>query len=344
MIRTLVLLSAAVLLAAADAPDQKYNPGHYVAFEIGAQLDTFRHLNEPAIRGLNVRYFWATLEPEENRYDFSEVRRDLDIAAKHGKQFVVFINDKSFGKGGNPLPEYMRPYGLANLTGGVSAKKWDPRVVEREIALARALGAEFDSHPNFEGIAWQESAPSISGDRLDAEGYTPEIFRDSLIQLLKGSSEALPRSWVFWYQNFLPRNNGYLRDIAEAVLPWRVALCGPDILPYRTDLLINYKLYDDFMGRMKLANSAQPDSYRHHKDDKKNSDKGPYQNGLKPIHADGYVTMQQIFEYGRDRLHLNYMFWTYVKGVSTKVYPGDPLPFTFKDALPVIQGNPTFNP
>lgn len=339
----LFLVAVAAFSASAAGPNGKYNPGHYVAID-DTRLEAFPHLDEPAIRGFIIRYLWSALEPKENEYDFAAIRRDLDVAAKHGKQLVVFINDKTFGPNlPNPLPEYMRKHGVTNLTGGVSAIKWDPRLVEREIALAAALGAEFDGHANFEGIAWQESAPSVSRDELTARGYTPETFRDALIQLLQGSSAAVPRSWVFWYQNFLPGSNDYLREIAQAVLRQRIVLSGPDILPYRTDLLVNYKLYDEFAGRLKLASSAQHDSYRHHKDDRKNSEKRPYQRGEKPIHPDGYVTMQQIFEFGRDRMHLNYVFWTWVRGISVRQYPGDPKPYTFADALAVIRKNPTFN-
>jgi len=265
-------------------------------------------------------------------------------AAKHGKQLVAFLTDKTFSpKAANPLPSYMRAYGMTNLKGGISPKKWDRRVVEREIALCRALAREFDANPNFEGIAWQESAPSVSRKDLADAGYTPELFRDSLIELLKGSSQALARSWVFWYQNFLPGKNEYLGDIAEAVLPFRVVLCGPDILPYRTALLRNYELYDRFHGKMKLASSAQHDSYRHHKDDTSNDAKAVFHRGLKPIHRDGYVTMQQIFEFGRDRLRLNYIFWSWVRWPGVKPYPGDPNPFVFEDALAVIRRNPSFN-
>ena len=344
MKRMVTIFCAAALWASAAETQGKYNPGHYVALEAGAKLETFPHLDEPAIRGFNIRYMWATLEPEEGRYDFSVIRRDLAVAAKHGRQLVAFLIDKSFGeKAPNPIPVHMRGHALTNLTGGLSAKKWDQRVVEREIALSRALAKEFDSDPNFEGIAWQESAPSVPSDQLTANGYTPELFRDSLIQLLKGSSEAFPRSWVFWYQNFLPGKNEYLAEIAQAVLPYRVVLGGPDILPYRTALLPNYKLYDVFQGKMKLSSSAQADSYRHHKADTSNGAKRVFHSGAKPIHPGGYVTMQQIFEYGRDRMHLNYIFWSYVKFVSTKQYPGDPKPFVFDDTLEVIRRNPTFN-
>lgn len=340
--RNLLLLALAGAFCAAGQ-GAKYNPGHYVALEAGANLQAFPYLDEPAIRGFNIRYTWVEMEPGKDQYNFSAIRRDLAIAQSHGKQLIAFLTDKTFSpRSPHPLPVYMRPYALANSTGGITPKEWDPRVIEREVLLARALSREFDSHPNFEGIAWQESAPSIPRAELETAGYTPELFRDGLIRMLAGSSEALPHSRVFWYQNFLPMKMEYLREIALAVLPYRVVLGGPDILPYRTGLKTSYALYEEFQGRMKLSCSAQADSYRHHKDDTDNSKKGPFHQGLQPIHPDGYVTMEQIFEFGRDRLHLNYIFWSYIRS-RPKQYPGDPPAYVFEDALKVIRRHPVFN-
>lgn len=341
--RYLLITLAACAAAVAAENGVKYHPGHYVAFEGSAKLEAFSYLEEPAIRGFNVRYTWAALEPKENLYDFSAIRKDLGIAAKHGKQLVAFLTDKTFSpKLPTPLPAYMREYGLTNDTGGITPKKWDTRLIEREVALSRALAKEFDAHPNFEGIAWQESAPSIPAGKLKGTGYTAELYRDGLIRMLTGSSGAFPHSEVFWYQNFFPGKDEYRYEIAKAVLPYRVVLGGPDILPYRTSLQASYRIYDVFQGKLKLSCSAQSDSYCHHKDDKENGKKLAFHQGKKPIHPDGYVPMEQIFEFGRDRLHLNYIFWSYVTW-RPKQYPGDPQAFVFDDALKVIRRNPRFN-
>lgn len=341
--KNILFLVCVCALPGAYSTDVKYNPGHYVALEAGANLEAFPYLQEPAIRGFNIRYSWADLEPEPNRYDFSALRRDLKTAAAHRKQLVAFLTDKTFSpRSPHPLPVHLRAYALTNSTGGITPKKWDRRLIERNVALAEALAREFDSHPNFEGIAWQESAPSLPRAQLEPAGYTPELFRDGLIRMLAGSSEALRRSQVFWYQNFVPMRMEYLREITVAVLPYRVVLGGPDILPYRTGLKPSYDLYEEFRGKLKLSSSAQADSYRHHRYDTDNSAKAPYHQGLKPIHPEGYVTMEQIFEFGRDRLHLNYIFWSYIRS-RPKQYPGDPQAFVFEDALKVIRRHPTFN-
>lgn len=343
MRKLLLGLAACAMFSAAAENGVKYHPGHYVAVEGSETLRKLKCLDEPAIRGVNIRYRWAELEPQKDQYDFSAVREDLAYLAARGKQLVLFFTDKTFSpKSPNPLPEYMRPHGVVNQEGGVSPKKWDAYLIEREIALCRALAKEFDTHPNFEGLAYQESAPSLSREGLKAAGYNAEVYRDSLKRMLIGSSQAFPRSQIFWYQNFFPGKDEYRYEIAEALVPYRVVMGGPDILPYRKALITSNRIYDEFRGKLKLFCSAQYDSYSHHKDDVSNGTKRPFKRGEKPIHPEGYVPMEQIFLYGRDQMHLNYIFWSYVTS-RPKPYPGDPPAFVFDDALKVIRKYPAFN-
>jgi hypothetical protein len=325
-------------------PQTKYTPGHYIAVGSDQELAKVVGIRDPAIRGIIKRYSWATMEPARGEYDFNSVRSDLDELASIHKQLIVFIVDKTFTeRDPNPIPSYMQTHSIENIKGGVTGKKWEPGLIDRQIALCHALSKAFDSKDHFEGIAYQESAPSIPREKLEEIGYTPELMRDGLTKLLVESSKAFPRSQVFWFMNFLPMNDGYLTDIAEAVVPYRVVMGGPDILPYRDGLQRTLPLYEAFNGRLKLFCSAQNDSYRHHRNDRHNEEKIPYHRGEKPIHPEGYVAMEEIFKYGRDTLHLNYIFWTY-KTFPGKSYPGDPKQWVFTDALDVIRQYPTFNP
>lgn len=321
----------------------KTNVGHYAALEGSAKLDEVTFLDEPAIRGVNIRYSWAKLEPEKGKYDFSQIHQDLKKLARHNKQLVVFLTDKTFRPGAMALPDYMmQDYALPGKKGGISPKRWDDGFVERVLALMEAMGKELDTHPNLEGVAFQETALSVNEDELQKAGYTPEAYRDALKAQLIGSSKAFPHTRIFWYQNFIPGEPSYLEEVIKAVAPYHVALGGPDILPYRTSLHELSSLYRRYSDKMVLFCSAQPDSYRHHKDDLSMVGVEEYRGGLKPIHKDGYVPMEQIFEYGRDTLRLNYIFWSHIEKPS-KSYPGDPISNDFDDALRVIRQNPAFN-
>ena len=347
MMKSCCLLAVAALVAARSCAAhsdvsaasaaglvEKYNRGHYVAISERETVSGIQHLDEPALLGVSRRYYWADLEPKEGVYDFAAVRQDLEFLKQHRKQLVVFITDKTFSPGRNPLPNYLAQYALPNLRGS-TAKRWDPVVAARLVALARALAAEFDSQTNFEGMAFQESALMISPAVQRQEGYTPDKYRDALIKILTESAAAFRQSRVFWYMNHLEGDDGKLAEVAEALVHSRVVMGGPDILPFRKRLQPTYQLYDRFNGRLKLFCSAQEDSYRHDRNDSRNMGNATTVRNQPPP-VDGYVPMDQIFLFARDHLHVNYLFWTY------KNYRGNPGSFNYDDALAVMRKYPSF--
>jgi len=225
-----IILSA--IASAAENPGVKYHPGHYIGFGGPEDFRKVAVVKHESVSGISKRYRWSSLEPGKDQYDFSAIAKDLAYLAEIKKQLVVFITDKTFSSHSpNSVPVYARAHAFSNITGGTSAKKWDPVLIDRQVALCKALAKSFDDNPFFEGIAFQESAPSISRAERDKSGYTPELMRDGLIRLLTESRQAFPRSRVLWYQNFLPQNNGYLYDVAEACVPFRVVMGGPSCPP-----------------------------------------------------------------------------------------------------------------
>ncbi|MBN1648775.1 MAG: hypothetical protein JW874_12145 [Spirochaetales bacterium] len=312
------------------ATQGKFNPGHYIAlspkqFE---SLDEVKYLDDPSVKGVNQRYLWRWLEPEKDRYDFSEIRKDLDYLANRGKQLVVFFMDRTFS-GKSPLPAYLADYEYKAEDSFVPAR-WDPYLVERIGLLVREMARQFDSHPAFEGIAFQESALEITDEAYAKFGYTPEKYRDALITILSAAQQALPHSHVFWYANFFHDGQKYLHDIADAVEPMHVFMGGPDILPYnRYYGKASYPMYDKYKNRLVLFCSAQGDSYRHHRNDLRISEE-------EPLPPEGYLGMEEIFLFARDTLHVDYLFWDYGWEGADKGYR------TFDDAIKVIRTYPDF--
>jgi hypothetical protein len=303
----------------------KYHPGHYVALNRSEYQAQFANAIKPGVVGVQRRYYWKELEPSFGVYDFSEIEADLAEAARNDVQLVVFLVDKTFNSD-KPLPVYAQgsAYMAANRADGYTALRWKSNVVTRFTLLIEALGKRFDSHPAFEGVAIQESAMGLDDSVLDANGYTPEKYRDALIEILLSAASSMPNSRVFWYMNFLQGNQSYLADIARVVAPTGVIMGGPDILPDDSDLKNAYPLYNEFEGKMPLFCSVQPNSYRH-------------------IHATSgwstkYWTMQQLFNFGRDKLNLNYIFWSNVTN------PAPSGSYSIDNAYPVIANNPAFNP
>ena len=182
---------------------------------------------------------------------------------------------------------------------------------------------KFDSHPNLEGIATQETSLSLDPPVLKANGYTPEKYRDAYINTLTAASKSLPTSRVFWFMNFLVGNQAYLGTIANAVASKGVVLGGPDVMPDNSALVTRvYPYYDQFHGRMHKFTQVEPMVYE-------------------ALHETAgyrtkYWTMPELFKYARDKLEVNYMIWVRMPKAS----PADS--YDWYDALPVIATNRTF--
>ena len=325
---------AATAVAAADgcappaAPlveaQRKFHPGHYVAIGRAVAGNGLGEIAGKGVVGVQLRYRWAELEPSEGQYQFSRVARDLEAARKAGLQLVLMIEDKSF-KDELPTPDYLQAkYSVRNRNQGYTAIRWDPYVNERLRLLVARLGSAFDCDPNFEGVAFQETSPGLEDAALDASGYTPEKYRDALIALLHSASTSLPRSRIFWYMNFLPGEQRYIGEIASAVIGTGVVMGGPDILPDNRALVRRtYPFYEQFEGRLKLFGSMQHDSYRH-------------RHGGREQGGSAYWSMEDLFDFARDKLHVDYVFWEY------QVRRQPPDAHDFDDARAVIAQHPVF--
>jgi hypothetical protein len=274
---------------------RKFHPGHYVSVSRASLPQGFRDVAGKGVAGVQVRYRWAELEPEQGQYQFAAVARDLEDAKRSGLQFVAMIEDKTFANE-MPTPAYLQSkYTVRNGNDGYTALRWDPFVSDRLKQLAARLGDQFDCDPNFEGVAFQETSLGIDDDTLDATGYTPEKYRDALIDLLRSTADRMPRSRVFWYMNFLPRGNRYIGEVATAVIGTGVVMGGPDVLPDNKPLASHvYPYYDAFRGRLKLFGSMQHNSFRH-----------------RHAAGGGYWSMEDLYLFARDRLHVDYLFWDY---------------------------------
>jgi hypothetical protein len=202
--------------------------------------------------------------------------------------------------------------------------RWHPTVVTRYKALVAAMGKRFDGHPNFEGIAQQESSLGLDSSTLQKYGYTPEKYRDALIASFGYALNVMPRSRVFWYQNFFVGNQSYIGAVAAALGPKGLVMAGPDVLPDRKQLVEkSYPFFTQFKDKMHLGIQVEDICYRALHETSGYSTK--------------YWTMPELFRYARDKLHVNYLFWV-------RIPTSTPLDsYNWKHALPVAENNPSFN-
>jgi hypothetical protein len=322
----LAALSMTVCAPAAQAytTTRKFNPGHYTVllYSNGAQRYMDEAARQPGTRGIMKKYRWKDLEPTQNSYNFAGIQADLDWARAYGMQLIIMIEDKTF-KLERPNPTYLDTHSPRNRAGGYTIVRWNPTVVTRYKALTTALGKRFDSHPNFEGIAQQESALGLDGTDLQRYGYSAEKYRDALIESFTHALAAMPRSRVFWYQNYLVGNQNYIGSIAAATGPKGLVMAGPDVLPDKASLVEkSYPFFTQYRDKMHLGIQVENICYFHEHKTAGYSTK--------------YWTPAELFRYARDKLHVDYMFWVRI--------PKDPVAgaYNWYDALPVFEANPAF--
>lgn len=307
-------------------PGRKYNAGHYVRLLSYNDLDAgIDQADQPGVTGVLKMYRWRDLEPSRGNYDFSEIEQDLVKLSSRGLQLIVMLEDKTF-KNENPVPNYLNTADNVrrNRPGGFTAIRWSPTVVSRTKALITAMGNRFDSNPYFEGLSTQESAPGLDGPVLDATGYTPEKYRDALVDVLSHATEAMPTSRVFWYVNFFPRKLSYMGDVIEAVKDKGVVVGGPDVLPDEHALQAHlYPTLRSFQGQLPILGQVEAMCFHHEHAD--------------PNAATKYWTMPELFSYARNNLKVNYMIWVNFRVAD---FPDS---YTVDDAWPVIRNNPSFN-
>jgi hypothetical protein len=303
--------------------NRKSHFGHWIVMGRGADSQKLmQEAVKPGVVGVVKRYTWRSLESSQGAYQFSVVASDLVWAAANGMRLIMIIEDKTFVVE-RPDPAYLDALTPRNRAGGYTMVRWNPTVVTRFNALVKAIGAQFDSNKNFEGIATQETSLGFDSATLNAFGYTPEKYRDAYINMLTAATQSLPTSRVFWLMNFLVGGQNYIGDIAAAVAKNGVVMGGPDVWPDNQSLESKvYPFYTQFNGKMPLFGQVENVCYSE-----------PHMtSGFKTK----YWTMPELFNYARNEMHVNYMFWVRV----TQAVPSDA--YTWDDALPVIAATPNF--
>ena len=279
----------------------KWHPGHY-AFVQSSALDEsqlYKHF-----QGVEKCYNWRKLEPEKDRYDFSTIRSDLAFLGKHGKRLVIQFQTKAFGAGQNCCPDYVKGV-YKTRWGSFIPMIWDERVNLRLNLLYQKLGREFDLEPYLEAVVIPETAITGEVVKQGEVPYTVEAYTRSVEAGMQAMKDAFPHTVIIQYVNMPLESIQPLADYASA---HGIGFGGPDIYPY--DPLLNnprkgiYRLYASLSGIVPLGAAVQQNDYS-----QKAAFRGP----------PGAATVKEIYDFGRNKLCLNYIFWGIRKDYFEKV-------------------------
>ncbi|PSJ17956.1 glycoside hydrolase [Nitrosomonas supralitoralis] len=312
----LILAPLGVVAATPNSSAVKWHPGHYYIIK-GSRKNNTAYLSKvyseldatPVLNGMMIRYFWADLEDSNGVYDFSSIDKRLAELTDRGKRLVIQVQTKSFN-GRQVVPNYLKKteyeggeFYISNFGGneiaGRNIKLWNPQVRDRLIALFKAMGERYNSHPNFEGIGMIETAMGQPMEPLTNEQVT--AFYDNVIYVQKQMRLFFPNTMTIQEVNY-PRSIlatfvGSLKDVGTA-------LSSPDTFLEQKSLLYQstendhnkgiYNYYSDYAGMIPMVPTIMSKNYKNTKSD-----------------GSGYVpTISQILAFARDTLNANYIFWT----------------------------------
>lgn len=322
LLRCILIAGVAVRLAVAaagTAPVAKWHPGHYIFVGHGEIRDELIQL--PQFRGVQRCYSWARLEPARGQYDFAIIHADLARLRAAGKQLVLQIQYKAFGKDQRQVPAYLQG---AEFGGGVyraSSGSWDPvlwnvRVGERMDALFAALGKEFDRDPGVEAAVLPETSPSAQLEKFPQPGvepYTTASYVAALQARMAAIRRAFPRTAVIQYANFpqqaLPELTAYMKEIG-------VGLGGPDVYPRASNLADPekgvYRLYAPLAGTVPLGAAVQSPDYSVAAWKRTAAfNRGQSRDTAQVTPEEEVpIPVREHWRLAREKLKLNYLFWS----------------------------------
>lgn len=294
----------------------KWHPGHYYTImsfgknQSWYMNQVYKELDRtPALRGLQIRYLWSELETSEGVYNFSSIDKRLAELAARGKRLVIQVQTKSFDTEWELVPNYLKAVQYEggsftfNLHGsttprGENIKLWNPLVRDRLIALFRALGKRYNSHPYFEGIGMIESA--IGQAESPLTNTQVNEFYSNLQILHQNMRIHFPNTMTIQEVNY-PRE--FIKPLVETFKQTATALSHPDTLLEEPGLIFKeskyspqgvYAHYPELSGIIPLAPTVMHSNYVNTK-----------------LNRTGYEpTVSELLAFLRDQLKANYIFWT----------------------------------
>lgn len=253
--RRLVLACAlGLLLSGLSSARANEEPRHFLFAGGGPAEEVSALLGRPEIEGVQIVYSWKSLEPEEGRYDFSAIERDLAAADAAGKELFVQVQDRFFLPTARNLPGYVLSQprydgGLARqmdnpgegrpIASGWTAKQWNPAVRGRFQALVAALAERFD------GRVFGVNLPETAFDPWEEEqaGFDCDAYFAAELDNARFARAAFERSHVVQYVNFWPcewdNDHRYMERFFAAAVEHGIGIGGPDIVPWRRGQMAN---------------------------------------------------------------------------------------------------------
>jgi hypothetical protein len=275
---------------------KKFSPGHYMLPYAGESQATLLKradevCSEPALKGMEMVTRWAALESSKGHFTFGNVEQLYQRLATCKKRLVLEVLAVRFDGHSDGIVPVDLENQLARTDNDYIARLWEPAVMDRFIALYKALGQRFDPEPYFEGVIFTETAVGNVAD-----SYTATAFIAQVTRAVKATRAAWPTSRVIVYDNFISdATTQQAVDFMKMLHAAGVGVGGPDVIPPPYVGTVGERVYrgeiggTDHRGGMLAAFAVQV----------------PELGGTK-----GTYTPRELFDHCVYTNRCRYMFWT----------------------------------
>lgn len=263
------------------------------------------------IYGVQIIYTWKSLEPQKDKYDFSDIERNLSYLNGLHKRLFIQIQDRFFSPDAKHVPDYLmqdpeyaggiaaqidRPGENMPVVSGWVAKQWNPAVRHRYQKLLRAIALQFD------GKIYGVNIPETSIDMQNSEeksGFTCDTYFHAELENLMAAKKAFAKSHVVQFVNFFPcewdDDHLYMSTLFQYAQQNKIGLGGPDVIPYKSSHMHNsYPFFQKFKGRLNLVAMAVQE---------------PDLTYINPK-TNAHFTRQEFEDFAANYLGADIIFWT----------------------------------
>jgi hypothetical protein len=267
----------------------KWQPGHYMmlGYNMKDRNEWKVIFNNDYFKGGQRVYLWSDLEPIKENYDFSSIESDLNFLKSNGKFLVIEPWDTFFWDKGVAVPDYI--LSDPEYNGGVVyrdnkagslSKRYDTDVMDRYIALTKALGNRFDGEEYVSAFIITETAMNLGEG---SEDFNKENYHTQMTRLVKETAKAFPTTPIIIYGNWYPSGMKLLRELADKGYECGIGWGGPDIIPASN--IWGYNIIREYKGKSVVGLAAQWDSY------------------------DGRWTTEELLDFGAGDMEAHFIFW-----------------------------------
>jgi hypothetical protein len=306
---TLPLLLLLIIITTGQEVYSQTTIEHFVFFSRDRELiyDSSFYSN-PGISGAQITYAWKRIEPQKEKYDFSEIEEDLTFLDSKGKKLFIQIQDVTFSSAriltpnymlndsiyhGGSAPQYWENEEGKLVKGGWVARRWDPAVANQYRKLLIALAEQFDGR--IEGINMPETAIDVANENgINPKGFTDRNYIEEIKTTMLVSRSHFKKSVPILYANFMPGDSKEdLKELYDFALEIGHGMGGPDIKVYRKGQMENsYPLIRNIADRVPIGMAVQEGNY-----------------SLDNPKTDQQVTILEILDFAQSFLKTDYIFW-----------------------------------